>query len=142
MSNNHSPNHDAIPGTDRGCPGCIEAETVDLREAHRNESAGLDNWRNRAERAEAQLAEFIAMDSNNAEVGLALADEAVRREEDLSAQRDAMTAALAEVLTLIIAGNLRHQYDQPELMTAMEILKAIRDNEPDRLSVLLAESSR
>jgi hypothetical protein len=32
------------------------AQLAELREAHRNESAGLDNWRNRAERAEAQLA--------------------------------------------------------------------------------------
>jgi hypothetical protein len=32
----------------------LTAQLAELREAHRNESAGLDNWRNRAEQAEAQ----------------------------------------------------------------------------------------
>ena len=32
-----------------------QAQLADLREAHRNESDGLDNWRRRAERAEAAI---------------------------------------------------------------------------------------
>ena len=42
--------HDRIVGLTS-----LEAQLAELREAHRNESAGLDNWRNRAERAEAAL---------------------------------------------------------------------------------------
>lgn len=37
----------------------IDAQLANLREAHRNESDGLDNWRRRAEQAEADFADAV-----------------------------------------------------------------------------------
>lgn len=53
----------------------IDKVTADLRDAHRNESAGLDNWRNRAEQALTQLAAVLNVcDDEDYHVGGAWGD--------------------------------------------------------------------
>ena len=46
------------------------AQLDELREAHRNESAGLDNWRNRAERAEAQRDTLVDLLTNTVAINV------------------------------------------------------------------------